>query len=86
MASYSVEFTRSVRKDFRKIPQKDAERILATIHSLMEDPRPAWSKKLVGEELYRIRVGMYRVIYEVEDDVLVVLVVKVGHRKDVYRV
>ena len=85
MASYSVELTRSVRKDFRKIPKTDVERILAAIGALMEDPRPAWSKKLVGEELYRIRVGMYRVIYEVEDDVLVVLVVKVGHRKDVCR-
>ncbi|MCH8511379.1 MAG: type II toxin-antitoxin system RelE/ParE family toxin [Kiritimatiellae bacterium] len=85
MASYSVEFAANVRKDFRKIPAADAEKILTKIHELTSTPRPIGSRKLKGEELYRIRIGMCRVVYEIEENRLVVLVVRVKHRKDVYR-
>ena len=85
MELYSIEFAKSVRKDFKGIPKKDAERILGRIDSLSRDPRPPDSKKLTNEDAYRIRVGSYRVIYEVRDQVLIVLILKLGHRKDIYR-
>ena len=85
MASYKVGFSKRVRKDFRKIVKADANRILGAIGKLADDPRPAGAKKLKGEELYRLRVGVYRVVYEIFDDHLVVTVVRVAHRKGVYR-
>ena len=85
MASFRIEFAASVRKDFRKIPSNDAGRILKAIDGLAADPRPPQSKKLTGAELYRIRVGVYRVLYELHEGRLVVVVVKVAHRKEVYR-
>ncbi len=85
MASYRIEISKRVRKDFRQIPKMDAERILLEIQKLADEPKPAQSKKLKGEELYRIRIGVYRVIYEIIDDRLIITVVKVGHRKGIYR-
>lgn len=85
MASYKIQLSKKLRKDFRKIPKRDVEKILAEIWKLSEQPLPANTKKLKGEELYRMRVGIYRVIYTIEDDRLVVMVIKVAHRKDVYR-
>lgn len=85
MARYRIEFKRSVRKDLRKIGKSDVVRILEVIQRLGEDPYSPGSKKLVGEELYRVRVGNFRILYEVIDEVLVVTVIKVSHRKDVYR-
>jgi mRNA interferase RelE/StbE len=85
MASYKVEFSKRVRKDFREIPEHDANRILSKIKALAEEPLPADSKKLKGEELFRIRLGNYRVIYSIEDEKMLVFVVKLGHRKDVYK-
>jgi len=84
MASYSLTFAKGVRKDFKGIPRKDVERILGRITLLEENPRPPDSKKLVGSDSYRIRIGNYRVIYDIHDEVLVILVLKVGHRKNVY--
>jgi len=85
MARYSVEFSKRVAKDLRGIPKKEVELILAKIRDLSEEPFPPASKKLKGDQLFRIRIGNYRVIYEIRDQLLVVFVVKVGHRKDVYR-
>ena len=85
MASYKVEFSKRVRKDFREIPEHDANRILSKIKALAEEPLPADSKKLKGEELFRIRLGNYRVIYSIEDEKMLVFVVKLGHRKDIYK-
>lgn len=85
MEPYKVEFAQTVRKDFRKIPKKDATKILSAIDELSINPRGSDSKKLKGEELWRIRIGNYRVLYEIDDGVLLVAVVKVGHRKTVYR-
>lgn len=85
MERYKIEFAKTVRKDLRKIPKQDVLRILYTIDRLKEDPRPIDSKKLKGQELNRVRIGSYRVLYEIHDKVLLVVVVKVGHRKQVYK-
>ena len=85
MGRYRVVFRKSVAQDMRRIPNGDLRRILATIDSLSEDPRPAGIEKLSGQERYRVRQGHYRIIYEIKDDELIVIVVKVGHRKDAYR-
>lgn len=85
MARYEVRFRKSVSKDLAPIPKKDVQRIIVAIDVLADDPRPPQSRKLSGSEKYRLRCGVYRVLYEIQDDVLVVCVVKVGHRKDVYR-
>ena len=85
MASYSLRFKKSVSKDLRAIPKQDVRRILKRIDMLADDPRPAGSEKLSTQEMYRIRQGRYRVLYQIQDAVLIVIVVKVGKRSDVYR-
>lgn len=85
MAAYELILRPSVEKDFRKIPTADLRKILARMEALREDPRPPGSMKLSGEEYYRVRQGDYRIIYEIEDDKLIVIVVRVGHRRDIYR-
>lgn len=85
MEPYRVIVRQSVSKDLNKIPKKDVKRILAAIRTLAETPRPPQSKKLSGQERYRLRQGNYRILYSIEDERLVVCVVKVGNRRDVYR-
>jgi mRNA interferase RelE/StbE len=85
MAAYSLFLKESVQKDFDGIPKRDLRKILARIKSLAADPRPAGCEKLTGRDRYRLRQGRYRIVYAVEDEGRVVTVVKVGHRKDVYR-
>jgi mRNA interferase RelE/StbE len=85
MEEYKIELKKSVLKDFESIPKIDLQRILLAIKSLAKDPRPSQSKKLSGYEQYRLRQGNYRILYEIKDDVLIVFVVAVGHRKDIYR-
>ena len=85
MASYELVFRRSVAKDLRRFPREDVRRILQRIRALASNPRPPGCEKLSGLERYRVRQGVYRIVYEIEDDRLIVLVVKVGHRRDVYR-
>ncbi len=85
MASYKIIVKKSVAKDLRSIPKKDVQRILSAIQKLADDPRPPQAKKLSGQERYRIRQGNYRILYTIEDDKLVICVVKVGNRRDVYR-
>jgi mRNA interferase RelE/StbE len=85
MAAYKIFFKRSVEKDLRSIPKKDLKRILDRINLLAEDPRPSGSEKLIGQERYRMRQGLYRIVYSIHDTVLAIWVVKVGHQKDVYR-
>ena len=85
MASYELAFRKSVAKDLRVFPKQDVKRIMQRIRSLADGPRPAGCEKLSDQERYRVRQGAYRIIYEIEDDRLMVLVVKVGHRRDVYR-
>jgi mRNA interferase RelE/StbE len=85
MASYELVFKKSVAKDLRVFPKQDVKRIMQRIRSLADDPRPVGCEKLSGLERYRVRQGVYRIIYEIKDDRLTVLVVRVGHRRDVYR-
>ena len=87
MASYRLLVKRSAAKEIEAISQKrDRERVMATIGALAENLRPAGSAKLAGrDDRYRIRVGNYRVLYSIEDAALIVWVVKVGHRREVYR-
>ncbi|MBI5102522.1 MAG: type II toxin-antitoxin system RelE/ParE family toxin [Nitrospirae bacterium] len=85
MAAYKVYFRASVEKDFTSIPKKDLRKILHSIEALSKNPRPSGCEKLTGQERYRVRQGRYRIVYSIEDEVLTVWIVKVGHRKDVYR-
>ncbi|HEX9628007.1 MAG TPA: type II toxin-antitoxin system RelE/ParE family toxin [Acidiferrobacterales bacterium] len=85
MASFEVRFKRSVAKDLRGIPNSDVKRILKRIRALAGDPRPSGSEKLSAQERYRVRQGDYRIVYEIVDAELVVVVVKVGHRREIYR-
>ena len=84
--SYKVEILRGALKQLKKIPSELQERIQIKIDDLTTEPRPNGVKKLKGKEnVYRIRVGNYRVIYDIFDDLLVVNVVEVGHRKNIYK-
>ena len=85
MAQYKIVVRKSVSKDLTRIPKKDVQRILKAIRALAQDPRPPQSKKLSGEDKYRLRCGVYRVLYEIQDDKLIVCIVKIRHRKDIYK-
>ena len=85
MAKYKIEIKKSAVKEIKKLPSRELKSILAEIESLADSPRGPDTVKLSGEEKYRVRVGDYRILYMIEDDVLIVYVVKVGHRKDVYK-
>jgi mRNA interferase RelE/StbE len=85
MAVYKLFFKKSVQKDLNPIPKEELRRILKRIEGLAEDPRPPGCEKLTGQERYRLRQGRYRILYSIQDDELTVWVVKVGHRKDIYR-
>jgi len=85
MAGYNIFFKESVEKDLRAIPKKYLQKILSRIEALAKDPRPPGHEKLSAQEKYRVRQGQYRIIYSIQDRELTVWVVKVGHRKNVYR-
>jgi len=85
MANYKVFFKKSVAKDLRSIPNKEVARILERINSLCENPIAKGCIKLSGQERYRIRQGIYRIIYEIQESELIVFIVKVAHRGDVYQ-
>lgn len=84
--AYTIVYKPSVAKSLRKLDRQTARRLLAAIAELADDPRPPGCRQLTGGDgELRIRVGDHRVVYDVEDDVLIVLVLKVGHRREVYR-
>jgi len=83
--TYTVDILRSALKQLAKIDRPDQSRIIAAIRALANDPRPVGCKKLSGRPAWRIGIGAYRVIYEIIEKQLVVLVVAVGHRREVYR-
>jgi mRNA interferase RelE/StbE len=85
MAGYRIYFRESVEKDLAAIPKSDLKKILQRIKGLSENPRLSGSEKLTGQERYRVRQGRYRIVYSIQDKELTVWVVKVGHRKDIYR-
>ena len=83
--AYSIEILRSAQKQLNKISRKDQIRVIHTIRSLAENPRPSSCKKLSGRPAWRVRIGSYRVVYEVDDGRILVTVIAIGHRKDIYR-
>jgi mRNA interferase RelE/StbE len=85
MANYEIVFKQSVAKDLRSIPCKDVRNILERIEKLAENPRPRGCVRLAGRSAYRIRQGLYRIIYEILDKQVVVQIVTIGHRCQVYR-
>ncbi|WP_428624004.1 type II toxin-antitoxin system RelE family toxin [Sedimenticola sp.] len=85
MASYELVFKKSVAKDLRSIPNKGVARILKRIEALRDDPRGEGCVKLSAQERYRVRQGIYRIVYEIRDHQLVVMVVKIGHRSEIYK-
>jgi len=85
MAKYKIRIKKSAEKELSKIPEKELLKILDIIKSLSNDPHPTGSIKLTNQEKYRVRVGNYRILYQIEDNIRTVFVVKVGHRKDIYR-
>jgi len=85
VASYRLVIKPSAAKEIEALPKQDRRRIVAKILSLSSDPRPPGCEKLSGHDQYRLRQGNYRILYEIRDLVLVVVIVKVGHRRDVYR-
>jgi mRNA interferase RelE/StbE len=85
MAAYSLFFKESVQKDLDGIPKKDLRKILSRIRPFARDPRPQGCEKLTGQDRYRLRLGRYRTVYAVQTEERTVIVVKVGHRKDICR-
>ena len=85
MARYSLLIRKSAAKELEAVPKKDRRRIITRIRDLADDPRPFGSEKLTGEDKYRIRQGSFRVLYEILDADRIVRIVRVAHRRDVYR-
>ena len=85
MARYELRFKPSVAKDLRGLPKQDVQRIMSCIESLRDDPRAAGCKQLAGAELFRVRQGVYRIVYAIDDGAVTVEVIRVGYRSDVYR-
>jgi mRNA interferase RelE/StbE len=85
MENYRIVIKKSAAKEIEKAVKKDRVRIVERIQKLAKDPRPVGSQKLSGQEKYRIRQGDYRILYQIIDSGLIVSVVKVGNRRDVYK-
>lgn len=85
MAEYKIYFRQSVLKDLAKIPKRELQRIIKRIEKLADDPRPRGCEKISGQDRFRIRQGSYRIVYSIQDDELTIWVVKIGHRRDIYR-
>ena len=85
MAAYSVEIALSAEKQLKKIPGPDQKRLVRMMLRLADEPFPRGTRKLSGyDDVYRVRVGRYRILYSVSDAMLIVLVLKIGHRKGIY--
>ena len=85
MESYNVLMTRSAAKELEKVPATDRRRIVEKIRALAVNPRPAGGEKLSGDDKFRLRQGDYRILYEIGDAELIVTVVRIGNRKEVYK-
>lgn len=85
MASYKIVIKPSAAKELEKIPKKDRIRVAERIGTLAENPRPIGCQKLSGQDRYRLRQGAYRIVYSVEDVIKIVQIVKIAHRREVYR-
>ena len=85
MVKYKIEFKKSAVKELNELDSKVIKRIISKIKTLASNPRPEGCIKLTSEERYRIRIGNYRILYEIIDDLLIIYIVKVAHRKDAYK-
>ena len=85
MAKYKVTIKKSATKELEEIPKKDLRKIVKRIQSLAQNPRPQRAQKLSGQQHFRVRRGDYRIIYSINDKDLVVDIVKIGHRREIYR-
>ena len=85
MARYRLEIKRSAQKTISRLPRRDAERVRDAIDDLAEEPRPRGANPVAGTPYSRIRRGDYRIVYEVCEEELLILVVRIGHRREVYR-
>jgi mRNA interferase RelE/StbE len=85
MAKFKIEIKKSAVKELNNLPANDLKRMIQKIQNLAYNPRPPSCKKLTGEEKYRIRSGNYRILFIIEDDIFIIYIVKIGHRRDVYR-
>jgi mRNA interferase RelE/StbE len=83
---YRIEITKTAKRELRALPANVAKRVDVRVASLAEDPRPVGVRKIVGaEDLYRVRVGDYRIVYEIQDATVLITIIRVRHRGDVYR-
>ncbi len=86
MASYKIEWKQSAKKELKKLDKQIIPRILQAVENLAESPYSSGSKKLIGSDsIYRIRVGDYRIVYNIKSSVLIIQIIKVGHRREIYR-
>lgn len=85
MTTYAVEFTKSAQKELKKLPKDVGRRITKAIYTLSNDPTKGSVRPMVGGKSWRLRVGDYRVIYDIQDGKLTVLIIRVRHRRDVYK-
>jgi mRNA interferase RelE/StbE len=85
VASYKLLIKPSAAKELEALPRKDRSRIVSKIEGLVDNPRPTGAEKLSGEEKYRLRQGDYRVLYSIQDASATITIVKIGHRREVYR-
>lgn len=83
--TFGIEFSAQAKKRGDKLPQDIKRRVIKALRALAQDPYPPQAHRLAGSDYYRMRVGDYRIIYEVQEERLLVLVIRIGHRKDVYR-
>lgn len=83
--TYRVDFTAAAARQLKRVPESVRARLAPHINALADNPHPAGSKRLKGTNGYRLRVGDYRILYEIHDELLLVLIVRVGHRREVYR-
>ncbi len=82
---YKIFIEKNAQKALTKITEKEQNRIIEAIRNLSQNPKPMGVKKLSGREAWRIRVGSYRIIYEIQDDKLLIVVISIGHRREIYR-
>lgn len=85
MTNYAVEFTKSAQKELKKLPTQTRLRILKSIYKLSDNPRTGKVRPMVGTKSWRLRVGDFRIIYDIQDKKLFILIIKAGHRRDIYR-
>ena len=83
--NHEVRFTRPARKDLRRLDRKDQQRVVEAAESLADEPRPQGAEPVKNTPYLRIRVGQYRIVYEVRDEELLILVIRAAHRREVYR-